>query len=226
MPLPRCHAATLPIAAAPAGMKLLLMAAAAAAAAAAPSADLPPPRECRPRADAPYLPIFHIVGNITETGGGSFTTEAINDVSKIMEYKGVWHVFHQCCQNHWDHVVSDDLLHWRRLPPPVRPTADPAEWYDARGSYDGSISLLAPEHGGPVMLYDAMPNPPPDTWHGPRGISSSSSRLGLGDDTGWMAVARPKNASDPYLREWVKDPGNPIWFDLGEVQKKTLRVVV
>ena len=79
-------------------------------------------------------------------------------------------------------------------------SADPKEYYDARGSYDGSVSLLPPEQGGPVIIYDAMPDPPPD---------------GLGDDAGWMAVARAKNASDPYLIEWVKDPGNPIWFDDG-----------
>ena len=57
---------------------------------------------------------------------------------------GVYHLFHQCCQNHWDHVVSDDLVHWRRLPSPVRPSSNPKEWYDARGSYDGSLVVPVP----------------------------------------------------------------------------------
>eukprot|EP01049_Picozoa_sp_SAG25_P006488 SAG25_NODE_490_length_7426_cov_3.764706_8_plen_355_part_00 len=102
-----------------------------------------------------------------------------------------------------------------RLPPPVRPSSDPQEWYDSRGSYDGSVSMLPPEQGGPVMLYDAM--------HGlrPNGTLLTS---GAGDDPGWLAVARPKNASDPYLVEWVKDPRNPVWFDLGDGTSSTGQV--
>eukprot|EP01047_Picozoa_sp_COSAG01_P044692 COSAG01_NODE_4063_length_5387_cov_5.413389_11_plen_174_part_00 len=64
--------------------------------------DGSPPRECRARADAPYLPIFHIIGNVTEgTPGGAasnFKTEAINDVSAVVKHMGVYHIFHQCCQ--------------------------------------------------------------------------------------------------------------------------------
>jgi hypothetical protein len=166
------------------------------------------PRECKARSDAPYLPIFHIVGNITDGADGrSFETEAINDVSAIFMHMGVWHVFHQCCQNHWDHVTSLDGIHWRRLPPPVRPSSNPAEWYDAKGSYDGSISLLPEADGGIVMLYDAM--------HNGTGPTGRSGGLALGDDVGWLAVARPKNSSDPLLVEWVKDARNPVWFDAG-----------
>ena len=167
------------------------------------------PRECKARSDAPYLPIYHIVGNITHQDPnkpGSFETEAINDVSAIFMHMGVWHVFHQCCQNHWDHVVSLDGIHWRRLPPPVRPSTDPAEWYDARGSYDGSISLLPESEGGIVMLYDAMHN----------GTGPPNGSLAVGDDEGWLAVARPKNSSDPFLEVWSKSERNPVWFDAGE----------
>ena len=49
-------------------------------------------------------PIYHIIGNVSENGDGTLDIEAINDVSSVVEYKGVYHVFHQCCQNHWDHV--------------------------------------------------------------------------------------------------------------------------
>ena len=158
------------------------------------------PRECRARADAPYLPIFHVVGNITDSGTGKgFKTESINDVSGVVRHLGVYHIFHQCCQNHWDHLVSSDLVRWTRLPPPIRPSADPHEWYDSKGSYDGSVSMLPAEQGGPVILYDAM--------HGPR---PNGSRLG--DDRGWLAVARPQNASDPYLVDWVKDRRNPCYI--------------
>ena len=46
----------------------------------------------------------------------------INDVSAVAKSGDVYHVFHQCCQNHWDHVVSKvrntpaamDALWWGR----------------------------------------------------------------------------------------------------------------
>ena len=130
---------------------LQLVVAAAIAAAHAASAA---PRECRARADAPYLPIFHVVGNITDSASGrGFQTESINDVSGVVQYMGIYHIFHQCCQNHWDHLASADLVHWTRLPPPIRPSADPHEWYDSKGSYDGSVSMLPAEQGGPVILF-------------------------------------------------------------------------
>ena len=68
-------------------------------------------------------------------------------------YKGLYHVFHQCCQNHWDHVVSKDLAHWTRLPPPLEPCTrrlkaggtcnQTREWFDEVGSWDGATTILA-----------------------------------------------------------------------------------
>jgi hypothetical protein len=84
------------------------------------------------------MPIYHIIGNITTDASDVVTSvESINGVSSsVILYKGVYHVFHQCCQNHWDHVVSTDLIHWIRLPPPVAPNMNPTgiahqDWYDA-----------------------------------------------------------------------------------------------
>lgn len=37
----------------------------------------------------------------------------------------------------WDHVVSTDLVHWRKLPPALVPTPD---WYDADGAFSGEWS--------------------------------------------------------------------------------------
>ena len=85
-----------------------------------------PPLTCQP--PAVQRPIFHIVGNVTRnTSSGDFIYENINDANGVFRYKGVWHVFHQCCQNHWDHVVSTDLVHWKRLPSPAHP--DSTHWY-------------------------------------------------------------------------------------------------
>ena len=61
---------------------------------------------------------------------------------------GIYHVWHQCCQNHWDHVISKDLIHWQRLPPPIQPVTTK--------TWDGSISMLPADDGGPIILYDAQ----------------------------------------------------------------------
>ena len=53
----------------------------------------------------------------------------------------------QCCQSHWDHIISKDLVHWQRLPPPIQPVTT--------RTWDGSISMLPAEDGGPLILYDA-----------------------------------------------------------------------
>ena len=156
------------------------------------------PSTCTPalvNATASQFPIFHIIGNNPDG-----TVHDINDVSGVVLYKGVYHIFHQCCQNHWDHVVSTDLLHWTRVPSPLVPNAsDPAQWYDAYGSFDGSVTLLPEEEGGPTILYDVIEGTPPP-----------GSGPGLPGDPRTMGVARAADASDPYLVEWTKDPQNPI----------------
>lgn len=144
------------------------------------------PDVCRPAGSA--YPAFHVIGN---TKGGD--VENINDVSAIVEYKGLYHIFHQCDQNHWCHVTSPDLLHWTRLPPPIVPNAsDPKQWYDAQGSWDGSFSVI---EGVPTVLYDIVEGKKPGT---------------LGGDPPTMAIARAADPSDPYLVEWTKDPSNPV----------------
>ena len=112
---------------------------------------------CQPLGFAPLIPIFHIIGSVSVNKSlpGGLEFEHINDVNGIFQYRGVWHVFHQCCQNHWDHVASTDLIHWKKLPSPVHP--DQQHWYDESGSYDGSAAILPPAGGyrhGPVILVD------------------------------------------------------------------------
>ena len=90
------------------------------------------------------LPIFHIIGNVTANDDGSIKLESINDCSGVTYYGGLYHVFHQCCQNHFDHVVSKDLIHWQRLPPPIQPVT--------LKTWDGSVSMLPAGDGGPIIL--------------------------------------------------------------------------
>ena len=76
------------------------------------------------------LPIFHTIGNVTKAQvrlrpaatpacqpahaharlqDGSIKLEPINDCSGVHYYEGLYHVWHQCCQNHFDHIISEVL---------------------------------------------------------------------------------------------------------------------
>ena len=153
------------------------------------------PLTCLPLETHPTVPTFHIIGNVSMNSSlaGGLQFEHINDANGIFKYKGVWHVFHQCCQNHWDHVVSTDLIHWKRLPPPVRPDDDPKHWYDAYGSFDGSAAILPGL--GPVILVDNIgPAEPP----------------GANDNPGCQGLSWPVDLDDAELTHWRKDPLNPL----------------
>ena len=162
------------------------------------------PNTCQPRALHPFLPTYHLIGNVTSDDTGKVTAvEDINDVSSVFLWKGVYHVFHQCCQNHWDHAVSRDLVHWTRLPPPIVPNFNPTgvphpDAYDAHGSWDGSLSVPHAWNGitEPVVLMTAC--------------SSQWCHPGVG-----MAVVHPTNASDPFLLNWTKAANNPVAFANG-----------
>ena len=113
------------------------------------------PNTCQPRTKHPFMPIYHIIGNVSSSSDGTVTrVEAINDVSSAFLYKGIYHVFHQCCQNHWDHVVSkgalcapcgrhslisDSLAHCRSDPLDTPSTADRAEHEPDRGASSGLV---------------------------------------------------------------------------------------
>jgi len=163
------------------------------------------PNTCQPRSTQPFMPIYHIIGNVTSDATGQVTqVESINDVSSVIEWppkSGLYHIYHQCCQNHWDHVVSRDLIHWTRLPPPIVPGFNPtgveqANWYDARGSFDGSLSIPTAWNGikEPMVVMTAV----------------EGKANGIG-----MAVVRPTNSSDPFMLSWTKDAANPINFTSG-----------
>lgn len=56
------------------------------------------PLACQPNDQQPMLPIFHLIGNVTQAPDGSITLEPINDCSGVTYYEGLWHVWHQCCK--------------------------------------------------------------------------------------------------------------------------------
>ena len=173
---PPVHVRQLPL------LPLLLLAAALA-----PRAAVADPLACQPNDVQPMLPIFHIIGNVSALPGGNLSVEAINDASGITFYGGLYHLWHQCCQNHWDHVISADLIHWQRLPPPIQPVT--------LRTWDGSISMVDAAFGGPVILYDAQ-----------------DGKMPLPADSAILGVARLANLSDPYLMTWTRAENNPVNF--------------
>ena len=86
-------------------------------------------------------PKFHI------TGG----TGWINDPNGLIYYKNKYHVFYQYYPHdtnwgpmHWGHVVSDDLIHWERLPIALYPKITSGE--------DGCFSGTAIEHNDTLYV--------------------------------------------------------------------------
>ncbi|XP_076916520.1 beta-fructofuranosidase, insoluble isoenzyme CWINV1-like [Bidens hawaiensis] len=113
----------------------------------------------------------------------------MNDPNGPMLYKGVYHFFYQYNPEGatfgtivWGHAVSHDLVNWVHLDPAIYPTDEA----DINSCWSGSATILPGNI--PAMLYT--------------GSDSKSRQV---QDLAW-----PKNLSDPFLREWVKHPGNPI----------------
>lgn len=64
----------------------------------------------------PYRPIYHYVN----------PEGRLNDPNGLCFWQGRWHLFYQAYppedpRQHWGHAVSDDLIHWRDLPPAIYP---------------------------------------------------------------------------------------------------------
>ncbi|KAG0560441.1 hypothetical protein KC19_10G180200 [Ceratodon purpureus] len=126
----------------------------------------------------------------------------MNDPNGPMYYKGFYHLFYQYNpwgavwgNLTWGHAVSEDLLHWLDLEPALKGD----QWYDVGGVWSGSVTFRL--DGTPIILY-----------------------TGLAEDleqTQNMAV--PDDASDPFLRKWVKSSENPLLRHPDGVYKEDFR---
>ena len=164
------------------------------------------PLECQPFASHPTWPLFHIMQEVAENqtdGTVQLAKGGINDANAIFKHGEYYHVMHQDHSNgsSWGHLVSKDLAHWTRIGM-VIPPKDPYG-VGQEGQCDGSFS--APAGIGPVILWTPdcdigpiRPAPPP-------GPAPPAGSLG-GPDRPRVAVAFPKNSSDPLLREFVMQP--------------------
>ncbi|CAK9264427.1 unnamed protein product, partial [Sphagnum jensenii] len=118
---------------------------------------------------------------------------AKNWMNAPMYYKGYYHLFYQYNPEApvwgnltWGHAVSKDLVHWLYLEDAMKPD----QWYDVNGVWSGSATI--DPDGIPFILY--------------------TGGSGLIENTGeqLQCMAVPADPSDPFLREWVKVPQNPI----------------
>ncbi|KAE8646511.1 hypothetical protein Csa_015867 [Cucumis sativus] len=113
----------------------------------------------------------------------------INDPNGPMIYKGIYHLFYQYNPKGavwgnivWAHSTSTDLINWE----PHDHAIFPSQPSDINGCWSGSATILPGEK--PAILYT--------------GINPKNQQV--------QNLAVPKNLSDPYLREWVKSPKNPL----------------
>ena len=173
--------------------------------------------QCQAREVNPFMPLFHVMGNLTD--GDGTQPVAVNDVSSVVQWMGVLHVFHQFGQCGWAHALSHDGgVHWKNAHYPLTPDHDPKHTYDQCGCWDGSLTLTTGVNGGsPVILYAPQTSVPA----GRDDSSSTQSRAGsTSSDRPIMAVARPSDPSDPELRYWTKDAQNPVSgavSDMGQI---------
>ncbi|MDR2631661.1 MAG: glycoside hydrolase family 32 protein [Spirochaetaceae bacterium] len=91
-----------------------------------------------------YRPVYHI----------SPPSGWMNDPNGLIQFRGKYHVFYQHYPyapkdgpKHWGHVISDDLVHWERLPIALTPDTD----YE-KGCWSGSA---VNNHDELTLIYTA-----------------------------------------------------------------------
>ncbi|GKV03624.1 hypothetical protein SLEP1_g15897 [Rubroshorea leprosula] len=151
-------------------------------------------RSAGPSLEQPYRTAFHFQPPKNWMG----------DPNGLMYHNGIYHLFYQYnpysptgsfFNMTWGHSVSYDLVNWIHLEPALN-TDKP---YDAKGCWSGSTTLLSEEN--PVILYTGVDN---------EGIQTQN-------------LAWPKNLSDPFLREWVKSPQNPLMSPIDDIDPEYFR---
>ncbi|KAM5579422.1 hypothetical protein ABKV19_009276 [Rosa sericea] len=114
----------------------------------------------------------------------------LTDPNGPLIYKNVYHHFYQYNPDGvawspnivWAHSTSNDLVNWT----PHDDALNPSQPFDINGCWSGSATILPGEK--PAIFYT--------------GINSENEQV--------QNLAFPKNLSDPFLREWVKIPQNPL----------------
>src|SRR6266481_809690 len=153
-------------------------------------ASLPPPlwksapQDLRERLAAdPLRPQYHLLP----------TKNWMNDPNGPIFWNGLYHMFFQYNPNaavwgdmHWNHAVSEDMIHWRHLPIALAPTPG---WADADGCFTGSA---VNDNGTATILYTGVQKTP---------FELATLRDGHSNIRETQCLA---TSSDPQLRAWNK----------------------
>lgn len=91
----------------------------------------------------PYRPLYHFVS----------PESTLNDPNGLCFWQGNWHMFYQGYppedkRQHWGHVISKDLIHWRDLPYAIYPSPERAVFSGATLVEDNRV--IAMYHGTQV----------------------------------------------------------------------------
>lgn len=90
------------------------------------------------------------------------STRWMNDPNGLCYFRGHYHLFFQFNpygwgwdNMHWNHAVSEDLLHWRMLPIALEPQADFATHPQISGGAFSGSAITVDEEGNPCVGADA-----------------------------------------------------------------------
>ncbi|MDE7160619.1 MAG: DUF4960 domain-containing protein [Muribaculaceae bacterium] len=135
------------------------------------------------------LPADHYKGNRMRAGfHGQPEMNWTNETHGLIYSGGLYHLFFQktgsapvMTHQHWGHIVSEDLMHWRD----TRPALAPGESYDIKGCWSGCVAIDRALNGGaPTIFYTGVDYAQP-----------------------YLAMA---TATDATLANWEKSASNPI----------------
>lgn len=128
----------------------------------------------------------------------------MNDPNGLIYFKGQYHVFFQWnptgCQHankHWGHLVSEDMLHWKRLPLALAPD----QWFDKNGVYSGSAFV----HQDELWLFYT------GNVKDEEGNASSYQCLAVSQDGIHFEKRGPLFEHPAGFTRHVRDP--KVWFD-------------
>ncbi|MBL7189849.1 MAG: glycoside hydrolase family 32 protein [Phycisphaerae bacterium] len=101
----------------------------------------------------PHVPLYHFVS----------PENRLNDPNGLCFWQGLWHMFYQGYppedpRQHWGHVVSKDLIHWRDLPYAIYPGPERA-CFSGSALVDGD-RVIAMYHGTTVGSMVAVSSDP------------------------------------------------------------------
>ncbi|WP_284239681.1 GH32 C-terminal domain-containing protein, partial [Paenibacillus glycanilyticus] len=129
-----------------------------------------------------YRPTYHAIA----------PAHWMNEPHAPLYYNGQYHLFYQNNQQgpywhnmHWGHWVSDDMVHWRDLPPAVSP-----ELFQVDPDGDWTGSAIVDDAGNPTLFFTAGNDSKP--------YINSNQNVGVARST-------VKQDGDNDLKKWIKE---------------------